>query len=218
MARFFKTMLTREASVGILVLFLLLEQMFQLFTFKDDVSCEFALCCAVLSCFSRVWLFVTPWTVAHQSPLSMGFPRQEYWSGLPGPPPRDLPDSGIEPESLMSPALADGFFTTSATWEARVCLKWPLLCWDMLYLSPLSGEIFMNGCWILLNELCLYWDNHTVFLFQFVNVVYHINWLLDIEKSCAPGINSSCLWCFFLLTLVEFSLLVFCWGSLHPHC
>ena len=56
------------------------------------------------------------WTVARQAPLSMGFSRQEYWSGLPCPPPGDLPDSGIEPASLMSPALAGRFFTTSATW------------------------------------------------------------------------------------------------------
>ena len=148
---------------------------------------------------SCVWLFASPWTVAHQAPLSMGFSRQEYWSGLPFPPPRDLPDPGIrlfmigrwmgrrilyhwatrralelshactrvkllqpcstlcdsmdgslpgssvhgilhqecwtglpcpplgdlcnpgiEPASLMSPALAGGFFTASATWEAGV--------------------------------------------------------------------------------------------------
>ena len=61
-----------------------------------------------------------PMTVAHQAPLPMGFSRQEYWSGLPSPPPRDLPDPGIEPKSLASPALAGGFFTTSATWEAPV--------------------------------------------------------------------------------------------------
>ena len=72
----------------------------------------------VLSHFSRVQLFVTLWTIAHQAPLSMGFSRQEYWSGLPCPPPGDLPDPGIEPVSLMSPALAGGFFTTGATWEA----------------------------------------------------------------------------------------------------
>ena len=65
--------------------------------------------------FSRVQPFVTPWTVARQAPLSMGFSRQEYWSGLPCPPPGDLPDSGMEPESLMSPAMAGGFFTTRAT-------------------------------------------------------------------------------------------------------
>ena len=55
--------------------------------------------------------------VAWQISLSMGFSRQEYWSGLPCPSPGDLPDPGIQPVSLTSPALADGFFITSATWE-----------------------------------------------------------------------------------------------------
>ena len=58
-----------------------------------------------------------PWTVAYQTSLSMGFPRQEYWSGLPFLS-TDLPDPRIEFASLMSPALAGGFFTTSAIWEA----------------------------------------------------------------------------------------------------
>ena len=53
--------------------------------------------------------FATAWSVVHQAPLSLGFPRQEYCSGLPFPPPGDLPDPGIEP---VSPALAGGFFTT----------------------------------------------------------------------------------------------------------
>ena len=52
--------------------------------------------------------FETPWTVALQAPLSMGFPRQEYWSGLPFPSPGDLPDPGVEPTSLVSPALIGG--------------------------------------------------------------------------------------------------------------
>ena len=56
---------------------------------------------------------MTPWTVAHQAPLSMGFSKQEHWSGLPFPPPGDLPNPGIEPASLASPALAGGFFTTA---------------------------------------------------------------------------------------------------------
>ena len=64
----------------------------------------------VLSCFSCVWLSVTLWTEAHHVPLSMEFSRQEYWSRLPCPPPGDLPGPGIEPTSLMSPALAGGFF------------------------------------------------------------------------------------------------------------
>ena len=67
---------------------------------------------------SQVRLFGTPWTVACQAPLSMGFSRQEYWSGLQFPPPGDLPNLGIEPASLESPALAGRFFTTSTTWEA----------------------------------------------------------------------------------------------------
>ena len=73
------------------------------------------MCSSMLSNFSHIQLFVTLWTVAQQGPLSMGFSRQEYWSGLPCPPPGDLPDPGIEPASLMSPGLAGGFFTASAT-------------------------------------------------------------------------------------------------------
>ena len=72
----------------------------------------------VLSCLRHVRLFVTPWTVAHQAPLSMGFSRQEYWSELPCPPLGNLPSPGIKPVSLMSLVSAGGFFTTSTTWEA----------------------------------------------------------------------------------------------------
>ena len=61
---------------------------------------------------SRVQLFAAPWTVARQTPLSMGFPRQEYWSGLPFPFPGDLLDPGIELVYPVSPELAGGFFTT----------------------------------------------------------------------------------------------------------
>ena len=71
----------------------------------------------MLSLFSPVRLFGTIWTTAHQAPLSMGFSRQEYWSGLPCPSPGDLPGPGIEPTSLASPVLAGGFFTTSVTRE-----------------------------------------------------------------------------------------------------
>ena len=60
---------------------------------------------------------MTLWTVAHQAPLSMGFPRQEYWTGLPFPSPGDIPDPGIEPGS---PLLAGGFFTALATGEDPV--------------------------------------------------------------------------------------------------
>ena len=68
----------------------------------------------MLSHFSCVWLFVTLYTVACQVPLSMEFSRQKSWSGLSFPPPGDLPDPGIKPESLVSPAFLGRFFTTWA--------------------------------------------------------------------------------------------------------
>ena len=73
----------------------------------------------VLSPCSHVQLSTILWTAAHQAPLSMRLSRQEYWSGLPCPPLGNLPSPGIQPMSLMSPALARGFITTSTTWEAQ---------------------------------------------------------------------------------------------------
>ena len=67
------------------------------------------------------WTLCNPMDCSHQAPLFMGFSRQEYWNGLPCPPPGDLPDSGIKPMSLTSPALAGEFFTTSCTWATL----WP---------------------------------------------------------------------------------------------
>ena len=67
----------------------------------------------VIFWFLGVWLFVTLWTVALRTPLFMGFPRQEYWSGLSCPFPWVLPDPGIKPASLISPPLVGGFFTTN---------------------------------------------------------------------------------------------------------
>ena len=69
---------------------------------------------------SWTWLsnWTTTWTVAHQASLSMRFSKQEFWSGLPFPPPADLPNPGIDPMSLMSPAWVGEFFTTNTTWEA----------------------------------------------------------------------------------------------------
>ena len=97
----------------------------------------------MLSHFSRVQLFVTLWTKARQFSLSMGFSRQEYWSGFLCPPPGDLPNPGIEPTSLMSPALAGGFFTTSIAWEAP---KQRLFYFRAHYLGgrvPKDGPLFV---------------------------------------------------------------------------
>ena len=74
---------------------------------------------AAITICSHVQLCATLWTVATQAPLSKGFFRQEYWSELPCFPPGDLPDPGITPASLMSPALAGEFFTTSVIWESE---------------------------------------------------------------------------------------------------
>ena len=84
------------------------------------------MCVCVLDHLSSVRFFETLWTVARQIPLSMGFFRQEYWSGLSCPPPGDPPNPGIEPKSLTSPALAGEFFTTSTTWEDTYLCKAPL--------------------------------------------------------------------------------------------
>ena len=72
----------------------------------------------VLSRFSRVQHCATLWTVTCQAPLSMGFSRQEYWSGLPGPLPEDPPNPGIDLMFHYVSCIAGGFFTTRATWEA----------------------------------------------------------------------------------------------------
>ena len=76
----------------------------------------------MLSHFSHFQLFATLWTVAHQAPLSLEFSRQEYWRGLPCPPPGALCDLGIKPVSLMSSALAGTFSISITTWEAPVGL------------------------------------------------------------------------------------------------
>ena len=88
--------------------------------------------------YSVVSDFTTPWTSECQAPLSMRFSSQEYWIGLSFPPPQDVPDPGTEATSLVSPALADGFFFYHcATWEAlilrTVFCKWRKLHRDHFY-------------------------------------------------------------------------------------
>ena len=100
----------------------------------------------MLSPFSCVQLFVTLWTIACQAPLSMGFSRQEYWSGLSCPPPGDLPD----PHHL-SPTLPGGFFTTRATWETF----W--LSDNVLYFSKYLNFVFRCNTVNVVNI-----PNHTV--------------------------------------------------------
>ena len=100
----------------------------------------------VISPFSHVQLFVTLWTIACQSPLSMGFSEQEYWSGLPFPFPEDLPYSGMKPDSLMSPALEGGFLTTSATWEATWIVIGRL---NEIHTESWHRRVYLEGFWEL---------------------------------------------------------------------
>ena len=105
----------------------------------------------MLSHFSHVQLFAAPWTVACQAPLSMVFSRQKYWSGLPCPPPGDLPNSGIEPMSLISPALAgsslplaaSGYGCESWTIKKAECQRidaFELWCWRRLLRVPWTAR------------------------------------------------------------------------------
>ena len=84
--------------------------------------------------FSHIWLCTTLWTVACQASLSMGFSRQEYWSGLPCPPPGDLPNSGIEPVSLHISCIGR-CFASSAT---LIALSIYSSCWGLCRLGPME--------------------------------------------------------------------------------
>ena len=121
------------------------SQYFSFLTRKMKVSLH----ACIPSRFSHVQLFATLWTIAHQAPLSMDFSRQEYWSGLPCPPPGDLPDPGIE--TNVSYVSCTGFFTTSATWEAH---SWshPLLIPDLflLILIPLGKCMLMSPVFLII--------------------------------------------------------------------
>ena len=106
---------------------------------------------ACVQLLSHVWLFVTPWTVAHQAPLSMGFSKQEYWSGLPFPPPGDPPDPEIEPVSLV--LQADSL--TPSHWGAGGggggFLYFPV--------SRVNHQEWVDVCWLpgLREQICRSW-------------------------------------------------------------
>ena len=118
------------------------------------------------SCFSCARLFVTLWTVAFQAPLSMRFSRQEYWSGLPCPSPGDLPDPGMELKSLMSPALAGGFFNTSTTSPRQISTTCDpqFDCYSVKGVPACSscGPFSFRAQKILTHQCSNIWDKHCV--------------------------------------------------------
>ena len=114
-------------------------------TFSHLAPGTMCVCVCVCACaLSVVWYFVTPWAVDCQTPLSMEFSRQEYWNGWPFPSPGDLPNPGIKPVSLVSPALAGKFSTSWATGKPRdqalVTLKYVSTIWSNCF------QIFL-WCW-----------------------------------------------------------------------
>ena len=129
--------------------------------------CTCMLC--VLSHFSHVRLFATPWTVAHQAPLSLGFSRQEYWHGLPFPPPGNLLDPGIKPMSLTSSCPDRWVFHHSGhLGRSAVHVKWKwshsvvsgrlfAASWTVAHQAPLSmgssRQEYWSGCHCLLQGI-----------------------------------------------------------------
>ena len=93
---------------------------------------------------SRVWLFATPWTIAHQAPPSMKFSRQEYWSGLPFPHPGDLPNPGIQPSSCAAPVLAARALVFLAAFVLKGRWGWASLVAQMVKNPPAMQEIWVR--------------------------------------------------------------------------
>ena len=161
-----------------------------------------------------VWFFAAPWTVAHQAPLSVGLPRQEYWSAVPLPSPRDLRDPGIEPTSLLSPALTDGFFTTTLSHLASHLNVLHLTIFAYIYLPPNSHYLFLP------HFLCIFLSGpyHMHRFAQAVNKYYRylLNRWLKRNKKMHFLIYSICYFvCHKLLwTLTSLNIVSVCFVSL----
>ena len=165
----------------------------------------------VLSRFSHVWLFATPWTVARQAPLSMGFSRQEYWSGLPCPPPGDLPDPGIEPQSPASPASQADSLPLShlgSPWShLHVCTRHGAHMYPDCYRSSLRHmsavfQVFSkmrksfppSSFWSALKEGRKYWKEGNIFKhLEFCQVLEDqktlsvMDWIVDPTKDLSTS-------------------------------
>ena len=123
---------------------------------------------------------VTPWTIAHQTPLSMGFSRQEFWSGLPFPSPRTLPDPGIEPMSFASLAPTGGFFFTTV--PSGKPLEW-IVCGNCI--TP--WQAVMYGAFQ--REALFLWLGNTE---GWTNFIFVLHWWIavkvDLARLCKTGL------------------------------
>ena len=99
------------------------------------------------------------------------------------------------------------------------CHKWTLLCCGRFHLYLLSGELFLNYKWVLNfieSFCCVYWDDHMVFIFQFVNMVYHTDWFVVIEESLYPQDKSLLIMVYYSFNvLLDLVCWEFCWEFLH---
>ena len=133
---------------------------------------------------SCVQLFATLWTVTCQASLSVGFSRQEYWNGLPFPSPGHLPHPGMQPVSLTSPALAGGFLTSSASWEAQATLG-PTLLRKIQERKQSSG--FLRGIYSSYTVLSA-WMLFTVQWSYFLNYLHWPCWVFVVpHQLCFVG-------------------------------
>ena len=143
--------------------------------YKSGVPMTHSLHAYIIRHFSCVWLFATPWAVTLQSPLSMGFSRQEHWSGLSCPPPGDLPDPEVKLASLMSPTLAGRFFATSAIWDSS---------WGsgnlVEQLTELRKPVYSPGYWFTKNIKEYESDRKDA---------QGKAWGRGMERLCSPGIS-----------------------------
>ena len=121
--------------------------------------------------------FVTPWTVAHQVPLSMQFTRQEYWSGLPFPSPEDLPNPEIK---RMSPALVDGFFTTKPLGKTHYISYRYIIYWFIIFKGYSSFIVIIK-----------YWLNSPCYTIYSSNLLYLVVCMSYSPPTCCPSSLSS---------------------------
>ena len=160
------------------------------------------LICAVLNRFSCVQLFETLWTIACQALLSMGFSRQEYYSGLPFLPKGDLPNPAIEPKSLMSPVLAGKVFTPSTTWKAHLLNTLFYLSLrsniQIIYNFSMSNMLFYHSILSLLDNTSYSGTHVSSSDCLFLQSLFWLNKILDptyhnltlshwgLSRSCKP--------------------------------
>ena len=168
---------------------LILPTVFSLVSALGFVVNRVCVCVCVCVCVHthaccNIQFFVTPWTIAHWVPLSIGFPRQEYWSRLPFPTSRDLPDPGMQPTSLASPALAGEFVTHTVPPEKS---DWALFNWHHPCSEPPGSKekTHPQG-----KEKCV-WDHFSSYLPWFcIPVLFITSFPLEKgKKSRSSNIN-----------------------------